>query len=97
MTVFASAGNVRSFNCQAGDVGLCAIPNGAHYRGNEPLRYLEIFRNPRFVGVSLNQWMALTPPKLAQAEPRRPNNARLAQGQAHHGIVAVPAMEAQRI
>src|SRR5262249_28285951 len=53
----ASAGKARTFNYQAGDVG--AIPKGmAHYvqnLGDEPLRYLEIFRNPCFREVSLNQ------------------------------------------
>jgi oxalate decarboxylase len=69
MTVFASGGKARTFNYQAGDVG--AIPFAmAHYvqnLGDEPLRYLEMFRSPRFVDVSLNQWMALTPPELVQA------------------------------
>ena len=69
MTVFASAGKARTFNYQAGDVG--AIPKGmAHYvqnLGDEPLRYLEMFRSSRFMDVSLNQWMALTPPELVRA------------------------------
>ena len=69
MTVFASGGKARTFNCQGGDVGY--IPKGmAHYvqnLGNEPLRFLEMFRSPRFMDVSLNQWMALTPPELIQA------------------------------
>ena len=69
MTVFASGGKARTFNYQAGDVG--AIPKGmAHYvqnLGDEPLRYLEMFRSARFMDVSLNQWMALTPPELVQA------------------------------
>lgn len=69
MTVFASGGKARTFNYQAGDVGV--IPKGmAHYvqnLGDEPLRYLEMFRSPRFMDVSLNQWMALTPPELVQA------------------------------
>ena len=69
MTVFASGGKARTFNYQAGDIG--AIPKGmAHYvqnLGDEPLRYLEIFRSPRFMDVSLNQWMALSPPKMVQA------------------------------
>jgi oxalate decarboxylase len=34
--------------------------------GNEMLRFLEMFRSPLFVDVSLNQWMALTPPELVQ-------------------------------
>src|SRR5262249_7277330 len=52
MTVF-SANKARTFNYQAGDVGY--VPFGmAHYvenQGNEPLRYLEMFRSPRFVDV----------------------------------------------
>jgi oxalate decarboxylase len=69
MTVFASGGKARTFNYQAGDVGV--IPKGmAHYvqnLGDEPLRYLEMFRSPRFMDVSLNQWMGLTPPELVRA------------------------------
>ena len=69
MTVFASGGKARTFNYQSGDVGY--ISKGmAHYvqnLGNEPLRFLEIFRSPRFMDVSLNQWMALTPPELVEA------------------------------
>jgi len=69
MTVFASGGKARTFNYQAGDVG--CVPHGmAHYvqnLGDEPMRYLEMFRSARFMDVSLNQWMALTPPELVQA------------------------------
>ena len=35
--------------------------------GDEPLRFLEMFRSDRFADVSLNQWMALTPPALIEA------------------------------
>jgi oxalate decarboxylase len=69
MTVFASGGKARTFNYQAGDVGY--VPHGmAHYvqnLGAEPLRFLEMFRSARFMDVSLNQWMALTPPELVRA------------------------------
>jgi oxalate decarboxylase len=69
MTVFASGGKARTFNYQAGDVGY--VPHGmAHYvqnLGDEPLRFLELFRSSRFMDVSLNQWMALTPPELVRA------------------------------
>lgn len=69
MTVFASGGKARTFNYQAGDVGY--IPHAmAHYvenLGDEPLLYLEMFRSPRFMDVSLNQWMALSPPDLVRA------------------------------
>ena len=69
MTVFASGEHARTFDYQAGDVGY--VPSSmAHYvqnLGDEPLRYLEMFRSNRFVDVSLSQWMALTPPELVQA------------------------------
>jgi hypothetical protein len=35
--------------------------------GEETLRFLEMFRSDRFADVSLNQWMALTPPELVRA------------------------------
>jgi oxalate decarboxylase len=69
MTVFASGGRARTFNYQAGDVGYVPFAM-AHYvqnLGDEPLRFLELFRSPRFEDVSLMQWMALTPPELVQA------------------------------
>ncbi len=69
MTVFASAGTARTFDYQAGDVGYVPFAM-AHYvqnLGDEPLRYLEMFRSNRFVDVSLAQWLALTPPELVQA------------------------------
>ena len=69
MTVFASAGKARTFDYQAGDVGYIPFAMG-HYvenTGDEPLRFLEVFRSDRFADVSLSQWMALTPPELVQA------------------------------
>jgi oxalate decarboxylase len=68
MTVFASGGKARTFDYQAGDVGYVPFAMG-HYvenTGDETLRYLEMFRSPYFADVSLNQWMALTPPELVQ-------------------------------
>jgi hypothetical protein len=35
--------------------------------GDTTLRFLELFRAPRFMDVSLKQWMALTPHELVQA------------------------------
>jgi oxalate decarboxylase len=67
--VFASGGKARTFDYQAGDVGYVPFAMG-HYvenTGGEPLRFLEMFRSDRFADVSLNQWMALTPPELVQA------------------------------
>jgi oxalate decarboxylase len=69
MTVFASAGKARTFDYQAGDVGYVPFAMG-HYiqnTGDEPLRFLEMFRSDRFADISLSQWMALTPPELVRA------------------------------
>jgi oxalate decarboxylase len=69
MTVFASSGKARTFDYQAGDVGYVPFAMG-HYvqnTGDEPLRFLEMFKSDHFADISLNQWMALTPPELVQA------------------------------
>ncbi len=69
MTVFASSGKARTFDYQAGDVGYVPFAMG-HYvenTGDEPLRFLEMFRSPYFADLSLNQWMALTPPELVRS------------------------------
>jgi oxalate decarboxylase len=69
MTVFASSGKARTFNYQAGDVGYVPFAMG-HYilnTGSEPLVFLEMFKSDHYADISLNQWLALTPPELVQA------------------------------
>jgi oxalate decarboxylase len=69
MTVFASGGKARTFDYQEGDVGYVPFAMG-HYvenTGEDKLVFLELFRSDRFADISLNQWMALTPPELVQA------------------------------
>jgi oxalate decarboxylase len=69
MTVFASSGKARTFDYRAGDVGYVPFAMG-HYvenTGDEPLCFLELFRSDRFADVSLNQWLALSPPELVRA------------------------------
>ena len=69
MTVFASSGKARTFDYQAGDVGYVPFAMG-HYvqnTGDETLVFLELFRSDHFADISLNQWMALTPPELVRA------------------------------
>ena len=72
MTVFAAQDAARTFDYRAGDVGY--VPKSmSHYVqnvGDTPLRYLEMFRAERFVDVSLNQWMALTPQNLVRSHLR---------------------------
>lgn len=69
MTVFGGNGVARTFNVRAGDVGYVPFAFG-HYiqnTGNDTLWFLEIFKSDRFADISLNQWMALTPRELVQA------------------------------
>lgn len=69
MGVFGASGQARTFDFQAGDVGYVPFAMG-HYienTGTGPLRFLEVFRSSYFADVSLNQWMALTPPELIEA------------------------------
>jgi oxalate decarboxylase len=68
MGVFASSGDARTFDFMAGDVGYVPFAMG-HYvenTGDTPLRFLEIFKSSYYADISLNQWMALTPPELVQ-------------------------------
>jgi oxalate decarboxylase len=69
MGVFAAAGQARTFDFMAGDVGYVPFAMG-HYienTGNTPLRFLEMFKSSYYADVSLDQWMALTPPELVEA------------------------------
>ncbi len=69
MGVFAASGQARTFDFMAGDVGFVPFAMG-HYvenTGTTPLRFLEIFKSDYYADVSLNQWMALTPPELVNA------------------------------
>src|SRR5580704_9943303 len=53
----------------AGDVGYIPFAMG-HYienTGDTRLSFLEIFRSSYYADVSLDQWMALTPPELVEA------------------------------
>jgi oxalate decarboxylase len=69
MGVFGSSGQARTFDFQAGDVGYVPFAMG-HYienTGTTPMRFLEMFRSSYYADVSLDTWMALTPPELIQA------------------------------
>jgi oxalate decarboxylase len=72
MGVFGASEQARTFDYRAGDVGYVPFAMG-HYienTGSEPLRFLETFKSAYYSDVSLDQWMALTPPELVQAHLR---------------------------
>ena len=69
MGVFAASGQARTFDFRAGDVGYVPFAMG-HFvenTGSKTLRFLELFRSNHYADLSLNQWLALTPPELLQA------------------------------
>jgi oxalate decarboxylase len=69
MGVFAASGQARTFDFRAGDVGYVPFAMG-HYienTGTTPVRFLEMFKSSYFADMSLDQWMALTPPELVNA------------------------------
>ena len=69
MGVFAASGQARTFDFRGGDVGYVPFAMG-HYvqnTGSTPLRFLELFKSSYYADVSLNQWLALTPPELVKA------------------------------
>jgi oxalate decarboxylase len=66
MGVFAASGQARTFDFQAGDVGYVPFAMG-HFvenTGTTTLRFLEMFKSSYYADLSLEQWMALTPPEL---------------------------------
>jgi len=68
VTVFDATDKARTFNYGAGDVGF--VPRTmAHYVeniGTTPVRFVNVFNSPYDSDISLNQWLALTPPDLVR-------------------------------
>jgi oxalate decarboxylase len=68
MTVFASAGEARTMDYKANDVGY--VPQVAgHYienSGTEDLVFLALFKSSYFSEVSLNQWIRRLPGLITQ-------------------------------
>ncbi|MXP51469.1 cupin domain-containing protein [Pantoea sp. SoEX] len=76
MGVFASSSQARTFNYRAGDVGYVPFAMG-HYienTGKNTMKFLEIFKSDYYADISLNQWLANTPPELVQQHLNLNNN-----------------------
>jgi oxalate decarboxylase len=89
MGVFAASGQARTFDFQAGDVGYVPFAMG-HYienTGSTPLRFLEVFKSDYYADVSLNQWLALTPPELVKAHLKLDEQAMAAFRKAKSPVV----------
>ena len=74
MTIVNAEGKARTMDFNANDVGF--VPSMAgHYienTGTEDLVFLEMFKAPRYEDISLNQWIARMPDKMAMAHLKLP-------------------------
>ena len=76
MTVVTTEAKARTMDFNANDVGY--VPSMAGHcienTGTEDLVFLEMFKAPHYEDISLNQWIARMPNKMAQAHLRIPLN-----------------------
>ena len=91
MDVFGASGQARTFNFQANDVGYVPFATGHSIEniGNTPLRFLEVFKSDYYADVSLDQWLALTPPELVKAHLK--GNDELIRALRKQKVPVVPA------
>jgi oxalate decarboxylase len=66
MTVFDATSKARTFSYTTGDVGFVPRTLGHYIEnvGETTLKLINVFNSPKYKDVSLNNWMALTPPDL---------------------------------
>lgn len=74
MTITLTGGKARTTDFNAGDVGY--VPDmAAHYienTGTEDLIFLEMFKTAQYQSISVNEWIARMPDKMAQAHLKLP-------------------------
>jgi oxalate decarboxylase len=69
MTIVMPEGRARTMDFNANDVGFVPAVAG-HYienTGNTDVVFLEMFKAPRFLDISLNNWIGRMPPEMATA------------------------------
>jgi oxalate decarboxylase len=74
MTIVNAEGKARTMDFNANDVGFVPAMAG-HYienTGTEDLVFLEMFKAPRYAAVSMNEWIARMPDKMAKAHLKLP-------------------------
>lgn len=69
MTIVGTGARARTMDFDPGDVGYVekTLPHYIENTGNEDLRYLEVFRAPRFEDLSFSEWLSHTPAELVMA------------------------------
>jgi oxalate decarboxylase len=76
MTIVTAEGKARTMDFNANDVGF--VPSMAgHYienTGTEDVVFLEMFKTGHYLDISVNEWIARMPDKMAQAHLKLPLN-----------------------
>jgi len=69
MTVVGAGARARTMDFEPGDVGYIekTLPHYIENIGGQDLRYLEVFRAPRFEDLSFSEWLSHTPAELVMA------------------------------
>jgi oxalate decarboxylase len=69
MTIVMPEGRARTMDFNANDVGFVPAVAGHYIEniGNSDVVFLEMFKAPRFMDVSLNNWIRRMPPEIATA------------------------------
>jgi oxalate decarboxylase len=93
MTVFDATSKARTFNYTAGDVGFVPRTMGHYIEniGTTTLKIINVFNKPVYKDISLNNWMALTPPDLVQGHLELDSTAMKALRRERSAIAGGPA------
>jgi oxalate decarboxylase len=69
VTILGTGARARTMDFEAGDAGYVekTLPHYIENTGDEDLRFIEVFRAPRFEDLSLSEWLTHTPPELVMA------------------------------
>ena len=93
MTVFANHANARTMDFKAGDVGYIpkTLPHYIENTGTDDLVFIEMFKSPTYVDISLNNWLAAVPPDLVEQHLALGTDVLAAIPRANAGIVPAKA------
>ncbi len=90
MTVVTTRATARTIDLRANDVAF--VPNAAGHcienTGGEDAVFLELFRAPRYHDISLNEWIARMPEKMAEAHLNLPLATLRSAPQTKKGLVS---------
>ncbi len=89
MTVVAAGANARTVDFKANDVGYVPVmaTHMIENTGTEDVIFLEMFKAPTYMDISMNQWIARMPNKMAEAHLDLPLNVIREAPQQRLGIL----------